>query len=406
MGLLDAYQDSTDTALRVMAARPLEAETPKPKHSAWSTIPRAVIAATAEVAGTIADVAGAYGQVSAAMGQNANPLLPDSAEDRKQRLDAYDKLKSDGIDWRAGEPAYGFARDLRPDPLTAGAAENIVFGLTKGLTKAIGAGVALGPMVGAGAFGASEGMTTADDLAEQGVDVTTRTKVGAVSAGINAVGMALPVAGKTLAQTAALVAAGGPGSFVAQQAASRAILENADYHQQAQQFDPLDPTGLALATLLPAGFAAWAKGGQIKAALSGRRTTQTEADAAMVQNLTAARDAHETSDPAALAELLPQEKKAMPAELPPMEASVAETPSVAAADPLIGSILGRIETLKTEQPDMPVALREDGTPARLAEEIDAIRRQAREGTDTEFGLDDAPLLKVAAECFLSIGAAA
>jgi hypothetical protein len=128
MGLLDAYQDSTERALTVMAARPIDPEPPKPKHSGWSAIPRAVAGAFVETAGNILDVASAYGQVAAATGVNANPLIPDSPEDRKQRLEAFDKLKTDGIDWQPEEsrPHYQMARDLRPDPLTAGLAENIV----------------------------------------------------------------------------------------------------------------------------------------------------------------------------------------------------------------------------------------------------------------------------------------
>lgn len=566
MGLGDAYQESTDTVLRVMAARPIEPEAPKPKHSAWTTLPRAVTAAAAEVGGNIMDVVGAYGQVSAAYGQNQ--LIPDTPEVRKQRVEVFDKLQNDGIDWRTDESkqAYFFARDLRPDPMTAWKGENIFFGLVKGLTKAIGAGVALGPAGGAAAFGTSEGMTTSEDLAAQGVDQETRMKVGAVTGALNAAGMALPVAGKTLAQTAALIAVGGPGSFIAQQQAIRSILENADYHALAQQYDPLDPTGLALATLLPAGFAAWAKGGAIKAAMAGKQKapevsgpapTPEQIDAVMVHNLTAARDAHEatpaakseaemwrghvtenqnfkdwfgdskavdsegkplvlyhgttadfqvfdklllgsshgadsakqgfffTGDPAVAsdyagqgvgANVLPvylkmtnpkiidfNEHHAMSLDAAISNAKTAghdgfviknihdgtslETAKVsdlyvafepeqiksaignggrfdknsgsltdnqfdasptpqANADHHIASIIDRAEALKAQQPDMPVALREDGTPARLADELDAIRRQARDGTDTEFGVDDAPLLKVAAECFLSMGSAA
>lgn len=315
MGLLDAYQDSTDTALRVMAARPLEPEAPTPKRSAWTAPFRAVAAGAAEVAGNVMDTAGAFGQVSAAAGGLTPGFDPDQAKNRNATVEAFDKLKTEGIDWRIdeGRQAYKFGADLRPDPLTAGAAENIVFVLTKGLTKAIGAAATLGPVGGATAFGASEGMTTAEDLATQGVDQETRTKVGAVVGAMSAAGVALPVAGKTLAQTAGLVVTGGPLSFMAQQQATRSILENADYGEIAKQYDPLDPVGLTIATLLPAGFAAYAKRGGFKATTkpdaqpaadnaaatqeTGIAATSEAIDAAMVQNLTAARDAHEAVTP-------------------------------------------------------------------------------------------------------------
>lgn len=409
MPLGDAFQASTDKALEVLASRPIEPDPPAPKHSAWTVIPRALAAAGAEVGANVLDVAGAYGQTMAATGAGANPMIPEDAATRKERLDAFDKLKTEGIDWRGAESqqAYSYARDLRPDPQTAGMAENIVFGLGKGLTKAIGGGVLLGPVAGAATFGASEGMTTAEDLAVQGVDQATRTKVGAVTGAINAAGMALPVAGQTLGQTAALVAVGGPGSFIAQQAASRALLENADYHEQAQQFDPLDPTGLALATLLPAGFAVYVKrGGFAKPGKPGEPTapkvTQDEADAVMVHNLTAAADAHEATDPApfvkAMEEANPPKQEAQPMILPDQPAKPMET-AEQVADP-------RLEAIKTEQPDLTVKVSDDGTPIKLTDELEAAKKLAQEGTDDSLGINDAPLLKVAAECFLSLGATA
>lgn len=105
----------------------------------------------------------------------------------------------------------------------------------------------------------------AEELKQQGVDIGTRTKVGAVTAVTNAVGFALPVAGKTWLQTAGLVAVGGPGTFVTQQAATKAILENANYADLAKQYDPTDTLGLAMSTLLPLGFGALAmRGAKVK----------------------------------------------------------------------------------------------------------------------------------------------
>jgi hypothetical protein len=93
-------------------------------------------------------------------------------------------------------------------------------------------------------------------LKQAGVDLGTRTKAGAVIGLATGAGVALPVAGNTLAQTAGLVATGGPLSFMAQQQAVRSILQAADYSKLAEQYDPLDPVGL-VSTLIPAGFGAW-----------------------------------------------------------------------------------------------------------------------------------------------------
>ena len=547
MGLLDAYADSTENVLNVMAARPVDPEPAKPKHSAWSAIPRAVASAATEIGGNIIDTAAAYGQVAAASGGLTPGFDPDQTKNRAASVEAMDKLKTEGIDWRTEESQtqYAYARDLRPDPVTAGHAENLVFGLTRGLTKAVGAATTLGPVAGALAFGGSEGMTDADALAAQGVDLATRTKVGAVSAAMNAAGVALPVAGKTLAQTVGLVAVGGPLSFMTQQQATRSILEAADYHDIAKQYDPLDPVGLTVATLVPAGFAAAARAG----ARSGAKApdivpTRDDIDAAMVHNLTATRDAYEATPPEKFAAELWRgpvtenpnfkawfgDSKVAGEDGSPMVVyhgtpwpefdefslknagkntgnspddvafhftnnpatasyyadvggpngavlpvyvslknpmriieNVINRSDIEAAkqaghdgiisttqrgteyvafdpaqvksaignsgkfDPNSGSLTDRIEPtaaakpaedvtpeiyrarveqLATEQPDLVARLDEAGQPVRLADELDAVRKAAQEGTDTEFGALDAPLLKVAAECALATGTAA
>ncbi len=421
MGLGDAYQDSTDRTLAVMTSAPLEPEKPAKKWSGWSTIPRAVAGAFTETAGNILDTASAFGQVAAAAGGVGPGFDPDARKNRTQAVEAMDRLKTDGIDWRPeiSRPQYEFARDMRPDPLTAGVAENIVFGVTKGLTKAIGAGMLTGPYAGAAAFGLSEGMTASEDLAAEGVDLATRTKVGVVTGGLTAAGAALPVAGQTIRGTIGLAVAGGPASFIAQQAATRTILENADYGELAQQYDPLDPVGLAISTLIPAGFGAWALRGKIRA---GRAPVE-QVDAAMAHNNTVRQDSHEaitqrlleTGDHEAVAKEfgIPADdlRTRYPAEsLPVAEPeTVAGIPAADVAAPVddgarVDSLVARVEAMREASPDMPVALREDGTPARLAEELDAIRRQAQEGTDEELGALDADLLRVAAECALTVGA--
>jgi hypothetical protein len=409
MGILDAYQDSTDTALRVMATQPLTPEPVTPKHSTWSSPFRAVAAGAAEVVGNVMDTAGAFGQVAAAAGGLTPGFDPDARKNRNDTVGAFDKLKTEGINWRTDEAqqAYKFGADLRPDPLTAGTAENLVFSLTKGLTKAIGAAVALGPVGGAAAFGASEGMTTAEDLANQGVDQATRTKVGAVTAGFNAAGVLLPVAGQTLKQTAGLVLTGGPLSFMAQQAATREILRNADYKTIAEQYDPLDPVGLTVATLLPAGFAAYAKRGGF-----GPKAAPESIDAAMVQNITARADAHGDVAPEQMPAMfgadeaqaiapLPAVKDSLTTQPDPSNSVVRENQTTETPD----AYAARVNAIAKDQPDLIARLDDAGQPVKLSDELAAIKKQAQEGTDTDFGALDAPLLKTALECALSLGAA-
>jgi hypothetical protein len=242
MGLGDLYQQDVDAGLGAMAQRPLP-PAPKEERSAWGAPWRAVKSAAAEVIGSTADVLGAYGQVMA--GTDA-PL--GSPEHQKLRAGA--DLSSE-----TGDLFRGVAHDLRPDPMTASTAEQVVYGVVRPLAKLVGGGALLGPFGLAGAA-AEEGFTQADELRQEGVDLGTRSKVGALTAAATFGGAALPLAGSTLGRTAALYLAGGPGGFMAQQAATRAILERADYASIAQQYDPLDPMGLAISALIPLPFAA------------------------------------------------------------------------------------------------------------------------------------------------------
>ena len=203
-------------------------------------------------------------------------------------------------------PVRESAKALEPDPAAATAAEKIVFGLTGPAVNLVGAALAGGPAAFALAAG-EQGFSQSEDLRRQGVDLGTRSAVGAVTAGVTGVGGVLPLAGSTVSRTLGLYALGGPGAFVAQQQATRNILERADYGEIAKQFDPLDTTGLLLSALVPAPFAGAAlarnvragKASPAKAEIAAPRVeptmgapmaAQEHVDAAMVHNLTLMRD--------------------------------------------------------------------------------------------------------------------
>lgn len=242
---------------------------PVPKQaagfSAWKTTtaaPRGVVAGGAQSGGFFADTLAAFGQALGGTGTaSAQGMFSTQTDaERQQSEQQAQKIRAGGLDFSSatGDNLRGFARFLAPDPETAHTAERLVFDLSRVMTKAVGYSVAGGgPVAGAVLTGADEGMTTADDLKQAGVDLGTRTAVGGVVGLSTAVGVALPVAGSTLARTAGLVATGGPLSFMAQQQAVRSILQAADYSKLAEQYDPFDPVGLAVSTLIPAGFGAW-----------------------------------------------------------------------------------------------------------------------------------------------------
>lgn len=261
--MLDSmFQEGTDKVLDDRVSRPLPEPTARPSFGAslWNAttaLPRGVGAGANESAGFMSDVLSAFGTVQRAYGLQADPsLLFGGAEKRRQEGQAArDQVQSgEAFSTDLGTSFRATARSFAPDPATANMAEQILFGLGRFGAKAVGYSLTAGPVPGAVLTGADEGMTEADKLKTEGVDFQTRTKVGAVAGMSAAAATALPVAGTTLKSTAALVAAGGPGSFIAQQAASRAILENAGYDKIAMQYDPFDPVGLAFSIGVPSAF--------------------------------------------------------------------------------------------------------------------------------------------------------
>lgn len=267
---------------------------PVPKQaagfSAWKTTtaaPRGVVAGGAQSGGFFADTLAAFGQALGGTGTaSAQGMFSTQTDaERQQSEQQAQKIRAEGLDFSSstGDNLRGFARFLAPDPETAHTAERLVFDLSRVMTKAVGYSVAGGgPLAGAVLTGADEGMAVADDLKQAGVDLGTRTAVGGVVGLATAAGVALPVAGNTLAQTAGLVAVGGPLSFMAQQQAVRSILQAADYSKLAEQYDPLDPVGLAVSTLVPAGFGAWG----LRAAKARAATSAKAAEAQAARDFT------------------------------------------------------------------------------------------------------------------------
>lgn len=293
----DLYQADTEAAINDLITRPPQTPTPQAsKFSAWKTLtaaPRGVGTGANETAGGIADVLGAFGQTMAATDARSGMFSTQTPEQRKQETLARRKMLDEGLEFNAGDDFRQQARQWMPDAATSHVAEQTVFGLTRFGTKAVAGAAVAGPVAGAGLVGLDEALTTADDLKRQGVDPLTRSQVGAVVGLTSALGVALPVAGNTATQTAALVAVGGPLSFMGQQAATREILQAADYTQLADQYDPLDPVGLAVSTIIPAGFGMWAmRGVRMRAAsktadtpeLAPDRSPATEGDVARAQD--------------------------------------------------------------------------------------------------------------------------
>jgi hypothetical protein len=255
VSLLDLSTDETIKAL------PPRIDAPKPAASKFSTwkaitaVPRGVVEAAAQGIGSTADVLGGFGQVLGAYPE-AMGVIP-TEEQRKQTEAQRQRLLTDGVDMssEAGDLFRDAGRGYRPDPTTAHAAEQVLYGFARGASKVV-AGAVVGGVPGVLVAGAEEGMSAADDLKREGVGLGARTMAGAVQ-GAGLALAALPAAGQTLRGTLALYLAGGPGGYIAQQALTREILQRSGFEKQAEQFDPFDPVGLAISALIPAPFAAY-----------------------------------------------------------------------------------------------------------------------------------------------------
>lgn len=293
MGLFDTYGDSNARAIDYQASLPQEPPKPQPKWNAWSSPLRGPVSGVAKSLSNLADVVQGYG-AAGAIAAEADPVAisvlgkqaieQGAAEGRRQIATGEATRSEVGDSLRAAADAY------KPDPATAGRAEQLIFGLTEGVTKAVAHALTMGPAAPV-TFGVDTGMDVASELAAKGIDQDTALKAAAAYGGVNALAFLLPVAGNTWGQTMGLGALSGPVSFMAGQQATRTILSQADYARIAEQYDPLEPWGLA-ASMLPFGFGALAMRGR-----TPFKAAPTEAvDAAMVHNLTLKADANRAAD--------------------------------------------------------------------------------------------------------------
>lgn len=247
------YQDSTNRALDDVQARP--GRPPEPSAGFWSglltAVPRGVASGSMKVGATQANVAEGYGTIIGAFDPFGASIINrrDPETVARERADALKRIEDNRLlQSDLADALRAQTRAIRPDPATTGFAAQAVFGITDFVTQAAASYTMGGPLASAGGTALSEGGASFEELRAQSVDAKTAAKVAAVRGGAAAVTVAIPVAGSTLARTAGLVAAGGPGTYVAENLAAREILRAADYSKLAEQTDPFDPLGLTVAT--------------------------------------------------------------------------------------------------------------------------------------------------------------
>jgi hypothetical protein len=249
MGLLDVHADG------IRQSVDFDLRNPAPEQPAESFHAMAFAGAgikspargAYEFAGGFADLAKMF------QAEDASPLETEAqtaeraagAAARRQALGA----EADRLRRRSAE--------IAPDPITSHRANQVISDIGKNVTKAAASIGLLGPVGGSLAFGGEEANQTYHDAIDSGLDHETALKLAGTTGVISGLTAGLPAGGAGIKSTLAIAAGAGPASYIANEAISRKILQNAGHPDEAALHDPTDPLGLALSIALPgvaAGF--------------------------------------------------------------------------------------------------------------------------------------------------------
>lgn len=221
----DFFPNEQDATLRNAARRPSF----QPEPGVWQGfLPGAgsyAMRSLAEV-GRAVDMAGAV-----------FPIAADAIMGGTEQQDRY---------FREHDEVFNSAVDYwTPRPGEVGIAGQVTGQLAGGVAQAI---------VSPALLVATSQLSTAEDLARQGVDATTANKVGGVAGVGMTIGVRMPFLGQTAASRIGSGVAGNVAQGAATAGASRALLNTDGYPAQAAQYDPLDIKARTLDALLGAAF--------------------------------------------------------------------------------------------------------------------------------------------------------
>lgn len=174
----------------------------------------------------------------------------------------------------ASQAARRGAKAVMPDPRTTGTAANVLFGASKVMTE-VGLIAATGAETGtvAAGLGYIEGISRYRDLRDQGVDEGTARKAATIDGLMQGAGMFAPAGLPTswiesmqpvsqfLTQLA-IGAAANTGQGVVSRWATHKILDDAGYHDMAEQSKAMDGEALAADLLSGAFFGGFHYAGQ------------------------------------------------------------------------------------------------------------------------------------------------
>ncbi len=129
---------------------------------------------------------------------------------------------------------------------------------------------------------------------------------------------------------------------------------------------------------------------------AGRNTARADA---MLRDFSRTAEAHPDMPHADIAADVVEAMRAGKEVTPDAAKAAAPTTS----DPAAALIAERAQAVEASQPDLVVGADADGKPITASEAMAQARREAATGTDSTLGVDDADLLRVAANCHLQTG---
>lgn len=179
------------------------------------------------------------GTVRSALSQYENETgeeLPSLPGQEEQSIEEREQAIVEQIEAEAKELRRVAREEYGINEQTMGAASQVVFGLTEGLTKAIGYTMMMGPGLGAYAYGADYGMSTFHEARDEGVDFGTALTMGGVGAVSGALGLRVPATfGRSRTQSAVLGALVNMGFTGAEAETISFILDKQGYSKLAQR---------------------------------------------------------------------------------------------------------------------------------------------------------------------------
>ncbi|WP_241172546.1 hypothetical protein [Burkholderia gladioli] len=194
------YEDSTSAYLKGLGDIPLPAEPTPGPSTTFGSVSRAVGRGLgqggAALAGAAADTGAAVGTLTTGPDSLAFDPVALAAADQQENI-----ARAKGghlFESPTGTAAYSFSDSLKPDPTNTTRIDQIVQGAVSGLTQIVPAAVLGGPLAGAVVGGASMGLSRAEDLKREGVDVGTRAAGGASRARWVALARCCPPAARRL----------------------------------------------------------------------------------------------------------------------------------------------------------------------------------------------------------------